>query len=272
MVADHALEARGAGVAVALEHAAERLRTGAQVRAPAVVLEAGEHARAVEAGKAHLDRDVADEPRPGLAHRVQIDEPDPGDALVAELVVVAEELVAAAHGEDDAAGVGRVVQRVALGVDHVLGAQRLVAVLRAADVEEVMRGGVDPLAEPRGDDLEADRAPRAAALEQQQVAAVGVDVHEVGIQRADAQRALSHGASPPSSPRTRASGGSAAAAAARRPTATASSASSSGSTRSSSIDVVADVVRVPSIAHDLTDAIDRRAVAEVADGLTGRLA
>ena len=36
--------------------------------------------------------------------------------------------------------------------------------------------------------VEADAAPRAAALEQQQVAAVGVDVHEVGVQRADAQR------------------------------------------------------------------------------------
>ena len=122
----------------------------------------------LSAGQAHLDRDVADQPRAVLAHRVQVDEPDPGDPLVAELVVVAEELVAAAHGEDDAAGVGRGVQRVALGVDHVLGAQRLVAVLGAADVEEVVRVGVDALAEPCGDDLEADPAPlrsgaRAAA-------------------------------------------------------------------------------------------------------------
>ena len=49
VVAQDALEARGARVAVALQHAAERLLAGAQVRAPAVVLEAGEHARAVEA-------------------------------------------------------------------------------------------------------------------------------------------------------------------------------------------------------------------------------
>jgi hypothetical protein len=61
------------------------------------------------------------------------------------------------------------VQGVALGVDHVLRAQRLVAVLGAADVEEVVRVGVDALAQPRGDDLEADPTPLAAALEQQQL-------------------------------------------------------------------------------------------------------
>jgi hypothetical protein len=38
---------------------------------------------------------------------VQVDEPDPRDALVAELVEVAEQLVAAAHGEHDLAGARR---------------------------------------------------------------------------------------------------------------------------------------------------------------------
>ena len=52
-----------------------------------------------------------------------------------------------------------------------------------------MRVGIDALAEPGGGDLEADPAPGAAALEHEQVAAVGVDVHEVGIERADAQGA-----------------------------------------------------------------------------------
>ena len=58
-----------------LQHAAERLRAGAEVRAPAVVLEAGEHARAV-AREVDLDRDVADQPRAVLADGVQVDEPD----------------------------------------------------------------------------------------------------------------------------------------------------------------------------------------------------
>ena len=41
---------------------------------------------------------------------------------------------------------------------------------------------------PAGGQLEADAPPGAAALEHDQVAAIGIDVHEVGIQRAHAQR------------------------------------------------------------------------------------
>ena len=100
---------------------------------------------------------------------------------------MAEQLVAAADAEQQLARARRGVQRVALGVDEVERAQPLVAVLAAAEVEEVVRLGVDPVAERGGGDLEADPAPRAAALQQQQVAAVGVDVHQLGIQRADPQ-------------------------------------------------------------------------------------
>ena len=76
---------------------------------------------------------------------------------------------------------------VALGLDQVLGAEALVAILAAAQVEEVVGVRVERLAEPAGGQLEADPAPRAAALEHEQVAAVGVDVHQVRIERADAQ-------------------------------------------------------------------------------------
>ena len=63
--------------------------------------------------------------------------------------------------------------------------------------------GVERLAEADAAQLEADAAPGAAALEQQQVAAVGVDVEQVGVERADAQRPVSHAAAPPRSRRGR---------------------------------------------------------------------
>ena len=196
---------------------------GAEVRAAAVVLEAGQHARRTVLVEAHLDRDVADEPRPvRRADRLEVDEAEAGDlacarlrdlpltagrraGIRAQLVAVAEELEPPAHAEHDRAARRRLVQRLALGRDEVDRAQALVAILAAAEVEEVVRVGVDRLAQPRRRHPEADPAPRAAALEHEQVAAVGVDVHEVGVQRADAQ--LSHGASPPSSRRAPRSAG-----------------------------------------------------------------
>src|SRR4029077_1840776 len=94
-----------------------------------------------------LDRDVADQARALRAHGAEVDEPDARDLLVAELVGVAEELVAAADGEDGAAVAGRGVERVTLAIDEVLRAELLIAVLAAAEVEEVVRGRVDVVAE-----------------------------------------------------------------------------------------------------------------------------
>ena len=67
----------------------------------------------------------------------------------AERVAVAEQLVAAADAEHERAAVGGGVQRLALGLDEVQRAEALVAVLAAAEVEEVVRVGVDGLAEAR---------------------------------------------------------------------------------------------------------------------------
>ena len=86
---------------------------------------------------------------PVLAHRLEVDEPDARQPLVAELVAVPEQLVAAADAESTAPRVGRGVQRVALDGREVLRAQRLVAVLAAAEVEEVVRVRVDLVAEAR---------------------------------------------------------------------------------------------------------------------------
>src|SRR5436305_21967 len=85
-------------VAEARDHAAQRLRTRIQARAPGVVLEAGQrlpHARLQLA----LEQDVADHAR--LARDgVQREEPDPGQVGAVEVTVrAAEELVAAADRE-----------------------------------------------------------------------------------------------------------------------------------------------------------------------------
>ena len=81
------------------------------------------------------------------------------------------------------------MQRVALDLGQIERAQPLVAVLSAADVEEIGPVRIELVAEPARLYRETDPAPPAAALEQQQVAAVGVDVHQVRVQRAHAQPA-----------------------------------------------------------------------------------
>ena len=59
---------------------------------------------------------------------------------------MAEQLVAAADGEQRGAVVDRRGQSVALALDHVGGDGALVAVLAAAEVDEVVRGRVEALA------------------------------------------------------------------------------------------------------------------------------
>ena len=96
-----------------------------------------------------------------------------------------------------------------LGHAYELGGERLPGV-GLVDLETVRDPGprlignvaieVDLVAEAGAAELEPDPPPLAATLEQQQVAAVGVDVHQVRVQRADPQRpVLSHAAPPPSS-------------------------------------------------------------------------
>ena len=178
-----ALGAVGAVVAVALEHAPER--RGARRRGRSG--RRGSRSRRAAPGPPGRSSAIAMLPssRGPSSRRVsRSTSPTPGQPLVAQLVAVAEQLQPAADGEHDRAALGGGVQRVALDRREVARAQRLVAVLAAADVEEVVRVGVDLVADPGARELEADPAPRAAPLEHGQVAAVGVDVHQVGIERA----------------------------------------------------------------------------------------
>ena len=130
---------------------------------------------------------------PGSAHRLQVGEAEARDPLVAELVAVAEELVAAADGEHHRAVLDGLGEARALGRHHVLGDDPLVAVLAPADVDQVVGARVERLARPRGGVREADPAPLAAPPQEQDVAAVGVDVHLLGVQRDGAE--LHHGRS-----------------------------------------------------------------------------
>ena len=79
------------------------------------------------------------------------------------------------------------MERVALGARHVARHGRLVAILAPADVEEVVRARVELLADRGGRQLEAQAAPLAAGAQNGDVAAVGVDVHQLGIEREHAQ-------------------------------------------------------------------------------------
>ena len=201
--ADHVAVARAlapivAVVAVAVQHPAERLCAGAQMRAAAVVLEAGEHAT-LGARQVDLDRDVADQPRPirsrSCGRRAARLREAPRRRVGRRGRAAGSRRRRRARPRRAAAAA---VSACALVLVQVRGAELLVAVLAAAHVVEVGAVRVERVADAGAGQLETDPAPLAAPPQHQQVAAVGVDVHQVRIQRADAQRAgLRHRRSPP---------------------------------------------------------------------------
>src|SRR3954451_12123826 len=151
-----------------------------------MVLEAGDRPRAL-ARDVRLDRDVADQSRAGLANRLEIGEPEAGEAVLAELIAVAEQLIATADGEHGRAVVDRSREGLALGRLHVGGDRALVAVLAASDVEEIVGRGVDRVPGTRPLMLEVDSAPLRSPLQEDDVAAIGVDVHLLGVEREDSE-------------------------------------------------------------------------------------
>ena len=127
-----------------------------------------------------LDQHVADQANIS-GHRVQ--RKDAGTGLLAPravTVVAAEQLVAAADGEQDrAAGHGLGQRRAAAG--EIGCDEGLLAVLPAADVEEI-RVGRRRVAEADLTDVEVDPAPQRPAREHREIAPIGVDVEVLGIQ------------------------------------------------------------------------------------------
>src|SRR5262249_42252418 len=162
--------------------AAERLGSRVEVSAPGVVLESRERLARPVAGQ----QDVSD--HAALAgDRVQRQQADARQlGAVAAAVETAEQLVAAADREEGGPGLDRGAEHLALP-GEIARYQRLLAVLAAADVEEVDPG--------RNVRLEADRqdlelvTPESRPLGQDgDVAAVGIDVEVVRIQVTDPER------------------------------------------------------------------------------------
>ena len=113
--------------------------------------------------------------------------PIPGCSSPATVAVeAAEQLVAAADGEERRAALDLVAQRVRLA-GEIVRDERLLAVLAATDVEEVDLAGRDLVADAdRRAPRARARAQRARRVEDGDVAAVRVDVEVVRIEVADA--------------------------------------------------------------------------------------
>ena len=173
-------------VPVAVQNPAEWPRPRPQMCAPSVILKSRQHA-GIARRELDRDRDVPDQPRAVGAHRTQVEQADSGEGLIAELVAVAEQLIAAAHAEQHRAPRGGRVERLPLVRHQIQRTTLLVAVLPPADVVEVGAVGIKRVADRHARQFEAEPAPSAAALQHQEVAAVGVDVHHVRIQRTGAK-------------------------------------------------------------------------------------
>jgi hypothetical protein len=178
-----ALRAARAVVAEARHDATERLGARVQRRSPRMVLEAGNRP-ALAGNELGIEQDIADHPTLAC-NRVQREQADAGQLLaVPEAVEAAQQLVAAADGEHRSAARRGREQPLAL-VFEVARDERLLAVLAAADVEEVVRAGLQDVVRRNGLHLELVPAPRGAALEHGDVPAVGVDVQVLGIEVPD---------------------------------------------------------------------------------------
>ncbi len=186
--ADRAAHAAALPTALAVvpepgHHPAQCLRAGIEPRPAGVVLEARE--RSPHAGlELALEQDVPDHP-PVPRDRVEGEDAHTWELRSAEVAIrPAEQLVPAAHGQQGGAVRERLVDALAL-VREVGGDERLLAVLAAADVEQVVLPGSQRLAHRHGTHLQLVAAPRRTPLQHRDVAAVGVDVEVVRVEMAD---------------------------------------------------------------------------------------
>ena len=135
--------------------------------------------RGAPGSSSRLEQHVADHP-PLARDRLERQEADARHVLAVEAAVAAaEQLVAAAHGEERGATAEHgLLQRLRLR-GEVLGHEQLLAVLAAADVVEVVRAGDDRVVHAERGHVELVPAPGRAAREHGDVAAVGIDVEVV---------------------------------------------------------------------------------------------
>src|SRR5262249_17252224 len=185
---DHATDPAALVAALAVvpeagDDASERFCAVLEHGPPGMVLETGE--RPLDPGlQLAREQDVADHP-PLAGDGVERQQAD-ARQLVAALVAVEppEQLVAAADGEGGRARGDRGLQRRAKGGER-RGDQLLLAILAAADVEEVVLAGLNDAARAERPHLELVAAPGGTTSEDGDVRAVGVDVQVVREQVAD---------------------------------------------------------------------------------------
>src|SRR5260370_5471439 len=170
------------------------LRT--QVGAAAVVLETNEGGWP-DVDQRGIDDHVSDEPALACLG-ADVDEADARKSLaVPGLVVMAEKLVAATHGEHAGARGDRPLERGLLEFEQILIDERLLPVLPAAEEEHVDLVHTPGRAPPGLDETSFEVAPLRALEQGEDVAPIAVHVHQVGVQPTDLERLPLPGHVPP---------------------------------------------------------------------------
>jgi hypothetical protein len=149
-----------------------------------VILEAGDRSPLAR-HELRLQQYIADHPA-FTRERLVREEPDARHRVaVAAEIAAAEELVAAADGQDGGTAVDR--RRDVHPLAHEVGRdQRLLPILAAADVEQVVLPRPDVVADRDRLHLELMPSQRRAAAQHRDVPAVGVDVQVLGVEMPDA--------------------------------------------------------------------------------------
>ena len=179
-------------VAAALQDAPERLHPLAEEGAPAVVLEADQGGRLQPQRRVRLHHHVAD--AADLARLgAHVEEADAREALaLGGVVVVAEQLVATADGQDRRPVLDGLCQVHGLVLQQVVVDQRLLLVLAASEEEDVHLVDAPSHALAQLQNAGLEPAPARALQQREDVAAVAVDVHQVGVEPADGQALAAH--------------------------------------------------------------------------------
>src|SRR6266850_1194834 len=168
-------------IAVTHEDRAEGRGLGADVRAAAVILEPDKDALG------RPGHEIADETLlPCL--RADVKHAEAGDRCsFFGQVFAPEELVAATHQEGSRAAGDRLAYRVAVRPHEVRADDVLADVLAAAEEEQIGPVRVERHARGVRANLDRDVTPPRALRERDDVAAVAVDAHEIGVKMRDAQ-------------------------------------------------------------------------------------
>ena len=165
----------------------ERPRAGAEVGAAAVVLEAHHAGGLTCLAEVAGHGDVTHEPG-AATFGDRVKHPYSGDWRRADGgVVLAEKLVAGAHGEHDGAGLDRLAQRPGLRL-QVAGRHPHLAVLAAVQQDQVKIGEVGGFPDVGIGDAGPDPPPGTAPGHGEQVAAVPGHAEQPRVQMADADR------------------------------------------------------------------------------------